>query len=145
MGGSNNTRRKQVRNFASQLQRELNEAIIPECLEIIMSTTSEIRTYNERETTDSFTKAHNTYAEMLLNNTLDKEDIENINAYPKKKPKKYFFTNQPTTTNRTSEDKSYAQITKSSSEESIPQPQDITSNKISENQNNTIELKNAEE
>merc|ERR1712115_634224 len=97
--GSNNTRRKQVRNFASQLQRELNEMIIPECLEIIISTTSEIRTYNERATTDSFTRAHNTYAEMLLNNTLDEEDIENINAYPKKNPRNTFspINQQPQT------------------------------------------------
>ena len=97
--GSNNTRRKQVRNFASQLQRELNEMIIPESLETIMSTTSEIRTYNERETTHSFTKAHNTYTEMLLNNTLDEEDIENINEYPKKNPRDIFspINQQPQT------------------------------------------------
>ena len=47
--GSNNTRRKQVRNFASQLQRKLNKMIFPECFEIITSTKAEIRTYNERE------------------------------------------------------------------------------------------------
>ena len=91
---SNNTRRKQVKNFVSQLQRELNNVILPECFKIILSTQTEIRTYNEREIpTDSFTKAHNTYAEMLLNNTLDKEDIENINAYPKKKE---IFFHKPT-------------------------------------------------
>ena len=95
--------------------------VTPECLEIIMSTQAEIRTYNKRDTpTDSFTKAHNTYAEMLLNNTLDEEEIENTNAYPKKKPKKYFFTNQPTPTTHTTAEKTYAQITKSTSDETPP-------------------------
>ena len=82
---SNNTRRKQVRNFVSQLQQELHNKVFPECLETILSIQEEIRTYNERETpTESFTKALNTYAEILLNNPQDKEYIENINAYPKK-------------------------------------------------------------
>merc|ERR1712115_749078 len=44
--GSNNTRRKQVRNFVSQLQRELNNEILPECFKTILSTQEEIRTYN---------------------------------------------------------------------------------------------------
>merc|ERR1712183_444216 len=109
-------------------------------LEIITSTKAEIRTYNDRETTDSFTKAHNIYAEMLLHGTLDEEDIENINAYPKKKPKRYFFTNQPTPTTHTTVDKSYAQITKSSSEENPLQPLDTNNNKISEDLKNTIEF-----
>merc|ERR1712115_301265 len=49
-------------------------------------------------------------------------------------------TNQLTTTNLTFVDKSYAQITKSSSEENTPQPLDTNNNKISENLKNTIEF-----
>merc|ERR1712183_607998 len=75
--GSNNTKRKQVRNFVSQLQQEIYKEVTPESLETIISTHEDIRTYNEKETpTESFTTALNNYAEILLGNPQAKEPIE---------------------------------------------------------------------
>ena len=80
--GSNNTKRKQVRNFVSQLQQDLHNEVSPECLENIAVTREDIRIYNKKKTpTESFTKPINNYAKILLRNPQDKEPIDDINAY----------------------------------------------------------------
>ena len=75
-----------VRNFASQLQQELYNEVSPESLEVIRATNEEIRPYNEREKPkESFTKALNNYAEILLMNPQEEEPMDDMNAHPKKK------------------------------------------------------------
>ena len=137
--GSNNTRRRTVRHFASQLQQELLNEVSPESIETIRATNEDIRPYNESETPkESFTKALNSYAEILLMNPQEEEPIDDINAHPKKRPKNFFFTNQPTPADNNTKAKSYAQITKSSSEDSFSTPQESTNSQIIEENNNTI-------
>merc|ERR1712115_724653 len=93
--GSNNTRRRTVRHFASQLQQELLNEVSPESLETMRATNEDIRPYNENETPkESFTKALNSYAEMLLMNPQEEEPIDDINTHPKKRPKKISPINQ---------------------------------------------------
>ena len=94
--GSNNTKRKQVRNFVSQLQQELYNEVSLENLETIVSTQEDIKTYNEKETpTESFTRSLNNYAKILLRNPQDEEPIDGINTYPKKIRDSISQINQP--------------------------------------------------
>jgi hypothetical protein len=95
--GSNNSKRKMVRNFASQLQQELYNEVSPESLEIIRATNEDIRPYNEREKPkESFTKALNSYAEILLMNPQEEEPMDDMNAHPKKKETKKNLFHQST-------------------------------------------------
>merc|ERR1712177_21275 len=103
--------RRDIRSFIPQLKKELHERITPESLEKIISNQDDIYTYNEnKKPNKSFTTALNTYANILLANPQDQEPIEEINAQPKKKPKKFFFTQQTSTPHTSNSTTSYAQI-----------------------------------
>merc|ERR1712177_113837 len=103
--------RRDIRSFIPQLKKELHERITPESLENIISNQDDIYTYNEnKKPNKSFTTALNTYANILLANPQDQEPIEEINAQPKKKPKKFFFTQQTSTPHTSNSTTSYAQI-----------------------------------
>merc|ERR1712115_645253 len=67
-------------------------------------------TMKTKKPNKSFTTALNTYANILLANPQDQEPIEEINAQPKKKPKKFFFTQQSSTPHTSNSTTSYAQI-----------------------------------
>merc|ERR1712115_608266 len=67
-------------------------------------------TMKTKKPNKSFTTALNTYANILLANPQDQEPIEEINAQPKKKPKKFFFTQQTSTPHTSNSTTSYAQI-----------------------------------
>merc|ERR1712177_187213 len=103
--------RRDIRSFIPQLKKELHEKITPESLEKIISNQDNIYTYNEnKKPNKSFTTALNTYANILLANPQDQEPTEEINAQPKKKPKKFFFTQQTSTPHTSNSTTSYAQI-----------------------------------
>merc|ERR1712115_472984 len=67
-------------------------------------------TMKTKKPNKSFTTALNTYTNILLANPQDQEPIEEINAQPKKKPKKFFFTQQTSTPHTSNFTTSYAQI-----------------------------------
>merc|ERR1712115_304347 len=67
-------------------------------------------TMKTKKPNKSYTTALNTYANILLANPQDQEPIEEINAQPKKKPKKFFFTQQTSTPHTSNSTTSYAQI-----------------------------------
>merc|ERR1712115_595605 len=86
-------------------------------------------TMKTKKPNKSFTTALNTYANILLSNPQDQEPIEEINAQPKKKPKKFFFTQQTSTPQTSNSATSYAQIL------SQPNPEFQVNNQPEKNHN----------